>query len=611
MMTAPQAHPAFESLTTLVGRITSGARISVGGHHFARLPIAALRALATGPAADLSYFAWGGGLPLEILLEAGKVARIDICFASLDIFGLPPLFRAAAESGSVPVFDWPALAMIQGLRAAQQNLPFMPMQLPEGSDMADLCPGLRCFEDDLSGRKIGLVAAQPLDAVLIHAPYADRAGNVAIYGARALDLALAGASRQVLVTVDKIVQEGCLQSLGRLTVLPRSLVTAIAEIPGGAWPSSCLPHYVTDYSALRHALQTRPLESALALHKDGVPQTLVDAARLQASLIRAEAFAADIPQIGPPTIDELMVVRLAALLGNTSFASAGAVSPLANVAYRLAKATHAPDLCLATFSAGHIDVAAGTLTLSLLEGMDAETAVAHAGGDDSYSTFYQAGRVSHEVIGAAQVDASGRVNNLQLNKPSGAPLRLAGQGGMSDVANMHRDHVLYITRHTPQALVERVAIASSARGVTGVARTAAGYQPGTVWLLTNLCLFRLNDDSGRLEVVETLPGVSHAAIIAATGFAVSFAADCVEMRQPDAATLACLRQQIDPLGLRRLEFSGARDRGPLLAEIIARDRAGLDRCLEANQGTAKDNPSAGAIHAGIGARAAWGKENAM
>ncbi len=610
-MHAPQFHPAFESLITMVGRIKSGARVSVGGHHFARLPVAALQALATGAAADLRYFAWGGGLPLEMLLEAEKVVRIDICFASLDIFGLPPRFRAAAESGPIPVFDWPALAMIQGLRAAQQNLPFLPMQLPEGSDMAGLCPGLRDFDDEISGRRIGLVAAQPLDAVLIHAPYADRAGNVAIHGARALDLALAGAARQVLVTVDRIVTQGSLQTLGRMTVLPHRLVTAIAEVPGGAWPSSCLPHYVTDYAALHRALQAQPLISALALPQNGVPQALADAASLPAGSIRAEAYAPDVPDTGPPTIDEIMTMRLAAMLDNSSFASAGAVSPLANVAYRLAKATHAPDLCLATFSAGHIDVAAGTMTLSLLEGMDAQTAVGHSGGDDSYSTFYQAGRVSHEVIGAAQVDVTGRVNNLRLTKPSGLPLRLAGQGGMSDVANMHRDHVLYVTRHSPQALVERVALASSARGVTGTDRIAAGYQPGTVWLLTNLCLFRLNDESGRFEVVETLPGVSHAAIIDATGFAVRFADDCVEMHFPDDTTLACLRQQIDPLGLRRLEFSGARDRGPLLAEIIARDRIGLGRCLEAYQEMVKNKPSARPMRTGIGAAAICEKVDVM
>jgi len=64
-------------------------------------------------------------------------------------------------------------------------------------------------------------------------------------------------------------------------------------------------------------------------------------------------------------------------------------------------------------------------------------------------------------------------------------------------------------------------------------------------------------------------------ITAATGFIPRFAPDCPEIAPPDAATLALLRDRIDPLGLRRLEFVPARDRAALLSDIIARDRAGM------------------------------------
>ena len=176
-------------------------------------------------------------------------------------------------------------------------------------------------------------------------------------------------------------------------------------------------------------------------------------------------FRNDAPAPEAPTIDELMTVRIARMLDNESFASAGAVSPLGNVAYRLAKATHAPHLFIGTFSCGHVDVAPGTMTLTLLEAMDSSSAVAHCGGDDTYSTYYQPGIVTHEIIGAAQIDARGRTNNLELTKPSGGKLRLPGQGGMSDVANMHRDYVVYVPRHSRAALVESVEMVSSARGV--------------------------------------------------------------------------------------------------------------------------------------------------
>jgi glutaconate CoA-transferase subunit A len=420
--------------------------------------------------------------------------------------------------------------------------------------------------------------------VLLHASRADADGNVEIYGARALDLALVGAARQVLVTVEAVVPAGTLQQGGRHTIITRNLVTAIAEVPGGAYPASCLPHYATDYARLRDTLEGRHgrLHTALSLPAGGPPQVLRQAGAIDHRQIDPQPFRAANAVSEPVTVDELMAVRIARLLDNESFASAGAVSPLANVAYRLAKATHAPGMLISTFSCGHGDIAAGTMTLTLLEAMDASSAVAHCGGDDTYSTYYQAGLVTHEIIGAAQVGPLGETNNLELTKPSGGPLRLPGQGGMSDVANMHKNYVIYVTRHSPQTLVNSLSTISSARGVlTAEARREAGYQQGDIWLITNLCSFRFDAAAGQLVVVETMPGVTRDAIIAATGFPAVFAPDCTETAAPDAAILATLRDNIDPLGLRRLEFVGARERGPLLDEILARDIAGTKRLIEA------------------------------
>lgn len=550
----------FVTLPELVARVPEGARLAVGGHHFARLPMAALRALAASPVRDLRWFSWGGGLPLEMLLQADKIARIDLCFSSLDIFGLPPRFRAAAEAGTIPVADWPALAMIGSLEAAMRNLPAMPVQLPLGSDLATSCPGLTPTGDGYTA----MAAAMRPDVALLHAPFADAAGNVAIYGARALDVLLSGAARQVLVTVDEIVPAGALARMGRLTVIPRSQISAVAHVPDGAAPASCLPHYVTDWAALSGLLA-----GDLLAPPDPVPAHLRAAAGI--GQIDPAPFRA--PLTGPPTVDEIMAARLSRLLDNDSFASAGAVSPLANVAYRLAKATHARGLLLATFTAGHVDVAGAPLTLSLFEAVDAAQAAAHAGGEETYAAWYQPGRVTHEIIGAAQIDRQARVNNLALTKPSGGEVRLAGQGGMADVANMHAHSVLYVTRHSPLSVVERVAIASSARGLRGSDRASAGYLPGRVIVLTNLCLFE-QDDDGDLIVTERMPGVTPGEITAATGFAPRLADDCPEIAPPDATTLGLLRNRIDPLGLRRLEFVPARERLALLADIIARDRDG-------------------------------------
>ncbi len=569
--------PRFTDLAGLAAIVADGDAFGVGGHHFARLPIALLRAIAARKVARLRYISWAGGLPLEMLLEAGAVAAIDICFSSLDIFGLPPRFRAAAESEAIPVRDWTALAMIQALRAGEANLPSLPFQLPDGSQMMEQIPGARTVTDPLTGEPVAAVPALRLDTVVLHAPRADALGNVEIHGARALDWPMAGAARKVLVTVEEIVPAGTLQRNGRNAILTRNHISAVAQVAGGAWPTSCLPYYVTDYAALKHAFSAGRLDEALQPPASGLPAIVREAASIAAARLAAHAAPAVHRRAdADASADERMAVRLAGELDNESFASAGAVSPLANVAYRLAKATHAPDMIIATMSCGHLDIAPSPMVLSLLESLDAETAVAHAGGDDTYSTYYQAGAVTHEIIAAAQVDMRGRVNNIRLRKQDGGFVRLPGQGGMADVANMHRDSVIYVTRHTPLALVPEVEIASSGRFYIGDdERRARGYRPGKVQLVTDLCVFALDPANGTLAVTEIFPGVTRARISEATGFPVKFAADCIELPPPDRDILRILRERIDPFGLRRLEFVGARERGALLDEIIASDRAFL------------------------------------
>ena len=575
--------PRFTTLGGLVGEVSSGDSLSIGGHHFARLPIALIRGIARRDLTDLRYLSWAGGLALEFLLEAESIVSADICFSSLDIFGLAPRFRKAVETGAVEVNDWPALALISAFRSREQNLPFLPMQVPEGSSMMERCPAMRPYTDPVSGRDLALVEAREIDVFLMHAARADTSGNVEIYGAHALDKSQAGAARKVLATVEEIVPVGALGRDGRSFVIPRNKISAIAEVPGGAFPCSCLPYYAGDWSALRALAEAPPgrlRETADSIGQD-VPRRLRHAARVPLSSQTSEKFQPGAVALdAAATVDEIMAVRIARMLDSECFASAGAVSPLANVAYRLAKMTHAPGMIITTLSGGHVDIAPGPMSLTLIEAMDAASAVHLTGGEDTYWNAYQGGFVTHEIVGTAQIDALGRTNTIEITKSSGGMLRLPGQGGMADVANMHRDFVVYVPRHSSAALVEAVEVVSAGRGVmSDDDRVAAGYRPGSVLLLTNLCLFRFDEGAGQLVVVETMPGVDLDSIVERTGFKVIFDQDCHEIELPDANELFCLRYHVDPLGLRRLEFVSAKERASLLDDVLALDSAVTDRIV--------------------------------
>jgi glutaconate CoA-transferase subunit A len=631
------------SLEDLAANVCDGNRIGVGGALLTRLPLAALHQVAARKPRDLAYVSWGGGIPLEILLGAGAVSEIVFCFSSLDVFGLAPLFRKALENGEVRADEWPALAFTARLEAAKQNLPAAPFRMPGGSDLLTGKETVTICELGSSG-EVGHAARLDLDVFLMHAQRADEAGNVEIAASRGLDTTAAFAARRVLVTVEEIVPAGQLGTTRNSFVIPRHFVHAISVAPLGAYPTSCLPYYTADFAQLATITAQSPPGPAVA--EPAVAVRLRQAAALSHAAVRAAtaeivaerrgagpgengaerrgsqpgddagppddgqaaagtaaqqdgeplAGTAGEPASEPPaTVPELMACWLAQRLDNESICSAGAVSPLAATAYLLAKATHAPDLTIFMTSGGLLDVAARPMLLSLGEALDTASAAVQCGGEDSYRWYYQQGRVTCEVVTAAQIDRQGHTNNIEVTSPSGRRVRLPGQGGMADVADMHRDFVLYLTRHTPLSLVDSVERVSAARSLSDpAARLRAGLQPGVVALITNLGVFGYDPGRGELVLQSLHPGVTLGQLQESTGFEPAVADDLTVTREPSAELLRALREEVDPLGIRALEFAPARERGDLLAACIAAEQ---DLAARAAAWTGRQRPEADSTEA--------------
>jgi glutaconate CoA-transferase subunit A len=91
------------ALDELANIVPDGIRLGIGGVHLSRLPIALIQQILASGKKDFVFTSWGGGLPLELFLEANAVRKLIFCFSSLDIFGLAPKFREALENKRIEI----------------------------------------------------------------------------------------------------------------------------------------------------------------------------------------------------------------------------------------------------------------------------------------------------------------------------------------------------------------------------------------------------------------------------------------------------------------------------------------------------------------------------
>lgn len=583
--------PWRASVAELLADVSDGQRVGVCGFNFTRLPVAQILKLRRRR--DLTYVSWGGGLALEMLMDAGAVRAAELTFSSLDFFGLAPRFRAAVESGTLRLREWTALGMIKALQARSQHLGFEVMQQVAGSEING--EWRRPIEDPFAGGGVpqAAVPALRIDVFLLHASRADDAGNVEIRGARGLDLSMAFAAERVLVTVEERVRTGELGAPGAF-VLPRTFVGGVAIAEFGAYPTSCLPRYPADLRQIARIVRCgrEPLDGHLFRPSGPARHRL--RAIAQASSASLVSAINEVPRPGTPDRaperDEIMACELARTIGRASIASIGSASVLPTVSYLLAKLTQVPDLLMLSFNGGLVDVAWRPMTLSFAEILDFRSAAVHAGGDETYHWYYQQGRITHEVVATAQLDPTAASNTIAINRADGGVIRLPGQGGMADVANLHANYLLYLPRHDLRTTVGRVDVRGASRTWHHPdLRRRFRLAPGRTAVFTELGEFEFDSKRETLVLTRVHPGLSVAEVRARTGWPLIVAGHLATVTPPTGTELSALRDRVDPLGIRRLEFAAARQRQDLIDEVLDLEDQALTRATELDQTTSEPN----------------------
>jgi acyl CoA:acetate/3-ketoacid CoA transferase beta subunit len=268
------------------------------------------------------------------------------------------------------------------------------------------------------------------------------------------------------------------------------------------------------------------------------------------------------------TPDEIMVFCIARQVRDGEIVAQGLATPLVAAAYLLARQTHAPNLYFTSAIGQGICRQPAPLGLTRVEQLWLDRSLKNVGFVRAAADMLPRLRPK-EFFRPAQIDPAGNFNNIAFGQNYLHPrLRLPGSGGIPDVTTYINDIYLYVPRHSRLTFVQKLDFLSG-----------LGHHPDRRWgcgphyLVSDMAEFDFQGVGPKGETVMRLvsyhPGNDIKNIQAHTGFELICAPDVKETKLPDPAELRLLREEIDPLGIRRLESLSGATRRQLLHQIVA------------------------------------------
>lgn len=267
------------------------------------------------------------------------------------------------------------------------------------------------------------------------------------------------------------------------------------------------------------------------------------------------------------TPEELMVVCMSRQIQDGEVVAQGLATPMVTAAYLLAKRTHAPDLYFASAIGQGICRLPAEISLTRIEALWLDRSLVNVGFARASLDILPSMRPK-EFFRPGQVDLFGNFNNIAFGKQylttgkQHPRLRLPGSGGIPDVSIFYSDILLYVPRHSRVTFVPKLDVCSGLGN--SKART---HGKGPKYLVSNLGQFTFID--GKMHLQTYHPGVSIEQIKSHTGFELLLSPTLHETPPPTNEEITLLRNEIDPLEIRNLEFLSGTPRRELLHRIIA------------------------------------------
>lgn len=269
---SPSRTPVLVDEEQALDFVEDGMTVAFGGFNTAAHPMMIVRGLIRRGVKDLRVVGSAiAGLDVDLLIGAGAAREVVTSSVTGEVLaGTGPFFRAAGENRTTKIWECDEGIYYAALRAAAQDLPFLPWKAGLGSSIPEINKDLKVFTDPIKGEELLAVPAIKPDVAFLHVSRADRDGLGQHVGSGFGDRMLNRAAVRTVITTERIVSSEEIRARAVETSIPYA--DAVVSAPWGAHPFSSPGHYLVDEEHLK--LYVKVANAARKGHRDAFEEYL-------------------------------------------------------------------------------------------------------------------------------------------------------------------------------------------------------------------------------------------------------------------------------------------------------------------------------------------------
>jgi glutaconate CoA-transferase, subunit A len=241
-----------------------------GGFSTNRIPVSVLHEIVRQKKQNLKIAGYTTTHSFQILCAGNRtgrgqtVAAVDAAYiVGLEARGLSPHSRRVMQSGDVECVEWSNYTLALRFQAAAMGVPFLPARSLLGTDTLKFNTS-KTIACPYTGIPLVAVPALYPDIAAIHVHKADRFGNARFSGTSVADPDIARATKKLIVTCERLVDDDYLRNEPHRNQIPFFCVDAVCEVPNGSYPGGMPGEYAADETHLKAWMEAEADEKRFA-----------------------------------------------------------------------------------------------------------------------------------------------------------------------------------------------------------------------------------------------------------------------------------------------------------------------------------------------------------